>query len=51
LLEERSTALDLAKHIHTDIAAKFKGALDARTKRKLGKDYILKKGDVIKILV
>ncbi len=51
LLPNGSTALDLAYKIHTDIGDKFIGAIDARTKRKIGKDHVLKSGDVIKILV
>ncbi len=51
LMPPRSTALDLAYKIHTEIGEKFIGAIDARTKRKIGKDYELKNGDVIKILV
>jgi len=51
LVKKGATALDLAEKVHTDIAKNFKGALDARTKQKLGKDYQLKKGDVVKILI
>ncbi len=51
LLPEGSTALDLAYKVHTEIGEKFIGAIDARTKKKIGKDHILKSGDVIKILV
>ena len=51
LVKQGSTALNLAEKVHTDVAKNFKGALDARTKKKLGKDYILKKSDVIKILL
>jgi ribosome-binding ATPase YchF (GTP1/OBG family) len=51
LLPEGSTALDLAYKIHTDIGDKFMGAIDCRTKKKIGKDHVLRGGDVIKILV
>jgi ribosome-binding ATPase YchF (GTP1/OBG family) len=47
LLQEGSTALDLAYQIHTDIAKKFIRAIDIKTKRTVGKDHKLKDGDVI----
>lgn len=50
LVKENATALDLAYTIHSDIGAKFIGAINARTNMKLGKDYVLKPNDVIKIL-
>jgi len=49
LMPKGSTALDLAFKIHTDIAEKFVCAIDARTKKRLGKDYELKNNDVVKI--
>ncbi|BAB60180.1 GTP-binding protein [Thermoplasma volcanium GSS1] len=45
-----STSLDLAYKIHTDIGEGFIRAVNARTRMVLGKDYILKDGDVIKII-
>ena len=45
-----TTVRQLAYRIHTDIGEKFIGAIDARTKRKLGEDHVLKNGDVIEIL-
>jgi len=50
LVPNGTTALELAFRIHTDIGKKFVSAIDARTKRRLGKDYILKNNDVIKIM-
>jgi len=50
LVPNGTTALELAFRIHTDIGKKFISAIDARTKRRLGKDYILKNNDVIKIM-
>jgi ribosome-binding ATPase YchF (GTP1/OBG family) len=50
LMETSSTPLDLAFRIHSDIGNNFIGAIDCRTGKKLGKDYQLKKNDVIKIL-
>ncbi len=50
LLPENATALDLAYKIHTEIGKRFIGAIDCKTKRKIGKEHILKNGDVIKII-
>jgi len=50
LLPEGSTPLDLAYKVHTDIGDKFIGAIDCRTKKKIGKDHVLRDGDVVKIL-
>ena len=50
LMPKDSTALDLAYKIHTDIGNKFIGAIDCRTKMKVGKEHKLKDGDVIKII-
>lgn len=50
LLKKGSTAMDLAASIHTDIAKNMLYAVDARTKMRLAKDYILKDNDVIKIV-
>ncbi len=51
LLPESATALDLAYKIHTDIGENFIGAIDARTKRKIGKDHVLKNGDIIRVII
>ncbi len=50
LLPKGSTVIDLAYKIHSDIGEKFNCAIDVRTKKRLGKDYVLKNGDVIKIM-
>jgi len=50
LLLEGSTALDLAYKVHTDIGNKFIGAIDCKTKMKVGKEHRLKDGDAIKII-
>jgi hypothetical protein len=50
LIKRGSSAKDLAAHIHTDIAEKMLYAVDARTKMRLSKDYILKENDIIKIV-
>lgn len=49
LVPEGTTALQLAYMIHTDLGKKFLYAVNAKTKQRVGKDYILKDGDVIKI--
>jgi ribosome-binding ATPase len=45
-----STALDLAKKIHTDLAQGFLYAIDARTGMRLSGGYTLKHGDILKIV-
>lgn len=50
LMPEGSTAIELAKKIHTDLAKKFVGAIDARTKKRVSKEYVLKDNDIIKII-
>jgi hypothetical protein len=50
LLPEGSTALDFAYFLHTDFGKNFIKAIDARTKRALGKDYVLKNRDALEIV-
>jgi len=50
LLPEGSTALDFAFHLHTDFGKNFIKAIDARTKRALGKSYELKHRDALEIV-
>ena len=50
LLPPGSTALDFAAKIHTDLAKNFVAAIDAKTKRKISRDALLKHRDVIEIL-
>lgn len=50
LLPEGSTALDFAYYLHTDFGKNFIKAIDARTKRALGKDYKLKNRDALEIV-
>lgn len=40
----------IREKIHTDLADNFMFGIDAKTKRRLGEDYILKHNDVIKIV-
>ena len=44
-----TTAREFAYKIHTELGAGFIHAVDVRTKRRLGEDYVLKDRDVIKI--
>ncbi|MBN1645839.1 redox-regulated ATPase YchF [Candidatus Woesearchaeota archaeon] len=50
LLKEKSTALDFAYKIHTDLGNKFIRAIDVKTKRTVGKDHVLRAGDVVEII-
>jgi len=45
-----STALDLARMVHSELAKSMLYAIDARTGLRLPKDYVLRDGDVIKIV-
>ncbi|MFH1229290.1 MAG: redox-regulated ATPase YchF [Candidatus Aenigmatarchaeota archaeon] len=49
LMPPESTALDLAYRIHTDIGKRFIGAIDAKTKKRVSAEYLLKNGDIISI--
>lgn len=51
LMPPNSTALDFAYRLHTDIGDNFIKAIDVKTKKAVGKDYILKNGDGIEIMV
>jgi ribosome-binding ATPase YchF (GTP1/OBG family) len=50
LMPPGSKAIDLAYKIHQDIGNRFVSAIHAITKQRLGRDYLLKHNDVIKIL-
>ncbi len=50
LLPLGSTALDFAYALHTDFGKNFIKAIDARTKRALGKSYVLKHRDAMEIV-
>lgn len=50
LLPPNSTALDFAFFLHTDFGKNFVRAIDARTKKILGKDYELKHRDALEIV-
>jgi hypothetical protein len=50
VLPRGSTPRDLAAKIHSDLAESFLYAVDAKKKTRLGAEYQLKDGDVIKIV-
>ena len=50
LLPVSSTTKDLASSIHKDLEKGFLYAIDVKTKQRIGSDYTLKNGDVIKIV-
>lgn len=50
LLKRGSNCHALAEKIHTELAQKFICGIDARTHMKVGKEHVLKNGDIIKIV-
>jgi len=50
LLPKGSTALDFAFHLHTDFGKNFIKAIDARSKKALGKAYELQHRDALEIV-
>lgn len=50
LLPPGSTALDFAYYLHSDFGKNFIKAIDARTKKAVGKDYVLKHRDALEIV-
>jgi ribosome-binding ATPase YchF (GTP1/OBG family) len=50
LVPRGSTAKDLAYKVHTELGDKFIRAVNAKTKRTVGADYVLQDGDVIRIV-
>jgi len=50
LLKPNSTALDFAFKVHSDLGNNFIRAIDAKTKRTVGKEHLLKPGDVVEIV-
>jgi ribosome-binding ATPase len=49
LLPPKSTALDFAYKLHTDFGKNFIRAKDIRTKLTVGKEHLLKNGDIVEI--
>ena len=50
LMPPNTTALDFAFRLHTDIGSHFIKAIDVRTKKPVGKEYLLKNRDVVEIV-
>jgi hypothetical protein len=50
LMKEGSTAYDLAMRVHSDIARSMKYAVDAKSKMRVQKEYVLKDNDVIRFV-
>ncbi len=50
LVPENITALEFAFKVHTDIGNNFIKAMDLKTKQVIGKEHVLKSGDVIEII-
>jgi len=50
LMKSEATALDFAYKLHTDFGKNFIRAIDVKTKLPVGKDHILKNGDIIEII-
>ncbi|MBW3022915.1 redox-regulated ATPase YchF [Candidatus Woesearchaeota archaeon] len=51
LLPPKSTALDFAYKLHTDFGDNFIKAIDFKTKMVIGKEHLLKNGDVIELAI
>jgi len=50
LMPEKSTALDFAYKLHTDLGDHFIRAIDVKTKRTVGREHLLKHRDVMEIV-
>jgi hypothetical protein len=50
LVKKGTTAREFAGLIHADLKESFLFAIDARTKRRLGEDYVLQNNDVLQIV-
>ena len=50
LMPPKTTALDFAFRLHSDIGNSFVKAIDLKTKRAVGKDYVLKNRDALEIV-
>ncbi len=50
LVPEGTTAQQFAAYIHSDLAKHMLYAINAKTKLRIGKDYVLKDNDVLKIV-
>ncbi|MBT3304002.1 redox-regulated ATPase YchF [Candidatus Woesearchaeota archaeon] len=50
LMPPNTTALDFAYKLHTDFGKNFIRAIDVKTKQTIGKEHLLKSGDVVEII-
>jgi len=50
LMPNGTTALQFAYRLHTDFGEKFIRAIDVKTKMTVGKDHVLKSGDILEIV-
>lgn len=50
LMPPETTALDFAYRLHSDFGDKFIRAIDVKTKMTVGKEHLLKNGDVVEIV-
>jgi ribosome-binding ATPase YchF (GTP1/OBG family) len=50
LMPPNTTSLDFAFKIHTDLGKNFITAMNVRTKKPVGKDYVIKHRDVIEVI-
>lgn len=50
LMPPQATALDFAYRLHTDFGKNFIKAINVKTKLPVGREYVLKDGDVIEIM-
>lgn len=50
LVPRGSTVIDMAGKVHTDLAKNFIGAVDCKTKRRVGREHPLQFGNIIKIV-
>jgi ribosome-binding ATPase YchF (GTP1/OBG family) len=50
VLKGGSTAVDLARTVHSELAQGFLYAIDARTGKRLSADYVLRNRDIVKIV-
>lgn len=50
LMPVGTTALDFAYRLHTDFGDKFIRAIDVKTKRTVGKEHVMKDGDILEIV-
>ena len=50
LFPQNATVTDFARHIHEDFVKNFVTAYDVKTKRPIGKEHVLKDGDVVELV-